>query len=183
MPEAEVAVGRLNGIFNDRFEKIPSSYHEAMVGFSLDNIELWPFKAQADRDRLREGWRKASSAEAKTAAGSSPLYVEGATTIDTAQAKGLHDRGVPFVSALFSHIWKAGHIPGSFNLPFSPSFAERLANVVSKDEEVVIYDLRLPAIHSAEASGQAVSWGFTKVYYFHDGLPGWEAAGYPVEVP
>ena len=33
---------------------------------------------------------------------------------------------------------------------------------------------------SSKACAKAVGWGFEKVYYLREGLPGWKAAGYPV---
>jgi len=82
--------------------------------------------------------------------------------------------------------WKAGHIRGAVQLELYKVFSEaRLSEVVAKDKEVVIYSLGPLAIwpHSARACATAVSWGFKKVYYFREGFPGWNAAGYPVEVP
>jgi rhodanese-related sulfurtransferase len=37
-------------------------------------------------------------------------------------------------------------------------------------------------LRSSKACVKAVGWGFEKVYYLREGLPGWKAAGYPVAV-
>ena len=55
--------------------------------------------------------------------------------------------------------------------------------VVSKEEEVVIYACGAGCGVTARAVATAVSMGFKKVYFFRDGFPGWKAAGHPVEVP
>ncbi len=36
-------------------------------------------------------------------------------------------------------------------------------------------------MRSSNASEQAVAWNFERVYYFRDGIPAWQEAGYPVE--
>ena len=57
---------------------------------------------------------------------------------------------------------------------------QRLAEFTKgKDEEVVIYCHGPSCGHSSIACANAVSWGYTKVYYFRDGFPGWKAAGHP----
>ena len=58
----------------------------------------------------------------------------------------------------------------------------RLAEIVSKDQEIVAYTSVSNNRRGAEAVARAVTWGFEKVYYFRDGLDGWEAAGYPVDM-
>jgi 3-mercaptopyruvate sulfurtransferase SseA len=57
-----------------------------------------------------------------------------------------------------------------------------LAEVVGKDEAVVIYAAGIGSSQSGRASARAAIWGFKKVSYFRDRFPGWKAAGHPVEV-
>ncbi len=115
------------------------------------------------------------------ASGTSPTEIEGATTIDTAQAKTLFDRAVPFVDVREDSDWKAGHIPDAVNLELYNVFSEAtLTEVAGKDEEVVIYCHGPSCGLSASACASAVSWGFKKVYYFRDGFPGWKTAGHPI---
>ena len=112
----------------------------------------------------------------------SPTDVECVTTVDVATAKTLFDRGVPFVDVRNDRYYGAGHISGAAHLRVSTAFSKSaLADVASKNQEVVIYcdGPRCPA--SSEACEMAVSWGWQKVYYFRDGYPGWKTAGYPTE--
>ncbi len=111
----------------------------------------------------------------------SPTEVEGATTVDVATAKALFDRDVPFVDVRNDRYYGAGHISGAVHLRLATAaFSESaLAEVASKDQEVVIYCDGPWCSVSSEACEMAVSWGWKKVYYFRDGYPGWKAAGYP----
>jgi rhodanese-related sulfurtransferase len=156
--------------------------------YTLEDADLWPFKERADRERLREGLRKAGlPPAAAVAAGSaevSPFEIPGATTIDAATAKALRDRGVPFVDVRGDASWDLGHIPGAVHLELKKVFSEaRLSGIVTKDQEVVILCGGPKCLRSSKACAKAVSWGFEKVYYFRDGVPGWKAAGYPEALP
>jgi rhodanese-related sulfurtransferase len=153
--------------------------------YTLEDVDLWPFKERADRERLREGLRKAGLPKAAPGSAEvSPTEVEGAVTVSPAMAKALLDRGVPFVDVRPDARWNQGHIPGAVNLELKKVFSEaRLSAIVAKDQEVVIYCLGPKCLRSSMACVKAVSWGFGKVYYFRDGLPGWRAAGYPVALP
>ena len=117
---------------------------------------------------------------ASAAQADSPTEVEGATTVDVATAKALLDRGVPFLDVRSNNRYEAGHIPGAANRSTALTESE-LAEVAGKDQEVVIY-CGGPSCHrSSGVCRRAVSWGWKKVYYFRDGYPGWEAAGYSSE--
>jgi len=144
------------------------------------------FKWFGDYIPLRDGLREASvkpeiNWSSLISSGTSGFEIKGAKTIDIKTAKTLLERGTPFVDVTFK--WIQGHIPGSRYLDmFYYEFNEvRLAEVVRKDQEVVIYTSVSNNRRGAEAVARAVTWGFKKVYYFRDGLDGWKAAGYPVE--
>ena len=110
----------------------------------------------------------------------SPTEVEGATTVDVVTAKALFDRGVPFLDVRSSNSYDAGHISGAANLSTALTESE-LAEVAGKDQEVVIYCGGYNCHRSSGVCKRAVSWGWKKVFYFRDGYPGWEAAGYTSE--
>ncbi len=111
-----------------------------------------------------------------------PLTVDGASTVTVAQAKDLFDQGAIFIDPRGDADWDAGRIPGSIHLALKGGLtADSLAEVAGKDEPVVFYCNGVKCGVSSKACIKAVSWGFTKVYYFREGFPGWEAAGYPVE--
>ena len=112
----------------------------------------------------------------------SPVKVAGATTVSTEEAKKLFDAGVTFVDVRKDSDWEAGRIPGAYHIEMKNVFSEtELGNVVSKDQEVVIYCNGESCMRSSQASEKAVSWGFAKVYYYRDGFPAWDADGNPVE--
>jgi tetratricopeptide (TPR) repeat protein len=139
-----------------------------------------------ERKSLREGLGQAGVAAGtewmalvKTAP--TGFEVEGAATIDAEAAKALHARDVNFVDLRRRAWWSRGRIPGAHNLYALDDFDEaRLLEIVSKDEEVVIYGVGEER-QMATAAAKAVAWGFQKVYYLDDGFDGWKNAGYPVE--
>jgi tetratricopeptide (TPR) repeat protein len=118
--------------------------------YTLQYLKGWDFKEQTDRDRMREGLRKAgvppgpdpvADAENLISRTKEGLWeVEGATTADVAIAKALFDRGVPFVDVRSEPNWKKGHIPGAVNLDSLQVFTEvELSKIVRKDQDVVIH--------------------------------------------
>jgi rhodanese-related sulfurtransferase len=56
-----------------------------------------------------------------------------------------------------------------------------MASEFKKDEPIVIYCNGASCMRSSKATAKAVSWGYTKVYYYRDGFPAWKAASLPVE--
>jgi rhodanese-related sulfurtransferase len=112
----------------------------------------------------------------------SPETVPGVTTIDTAQAKTLFDRGVVFIDVRNDADWAAGRIPGAVHLELEKVFTEAsLGGVVRHDQDVVIYCNGTKCPRSSQAAAAAVNWGFSRVYYYRLGFPDWQAADYPVE--
>lgn len=113
----------------------------------------------------------------------SPMTVAGATTVTTEEAKALFDNEALFVDVRKDSDWDAGRIPGAVHLDNKKGvFTEAsLSAEIGKDEKVVIYCNGEQCPRSAKGSKQAVDWGFTKVYYYRDGMPAWKSAGYPVE--
>jgi rhodanese-related sulfurtransferase len=112
----------------------------------------------------------------------SPTEINGATTVDAATAKQLFDRGVVFVDVRKNSDWEAGRVPGAVHLELKKVLSEdKLVKVASKATEIVMYCNGAKCMRSSKAAAKAVSWGFAKVYYFRDGFPAWEAAGYAVE--
>jgi len=108
--------------------------------------------------------------------------VEGATKIDAAKAKALHDQGVVFVDVRDAPSFNVGHIPAAINLSVTNELSkETLSRLVGRDDEVVFSCVGKYCPYSAYASAKAVLWGYTHVYYFGGGFPAWKDAGYPVE--
>jgi rhodanese-related sulfurtransferase len=112
----------------------------------------------------------------------SPETVPGATTIDTAQAKTLFDRGAIFIDVRNHADWEAGRIPGAIHLELDKVFTEASLSAVARpDQEVVMYCNGTKCPRSSQATASALSWRFTRVYYYRLGFPDWRGAGYPVE--
>ena len=115
-------------------------------------------------------------------AGEAPMRVDGATTVDAAAAKALFDEGALFVDPRRESEFEAGRIPDAVSIELKKKFNEEsLAAEAKKDEAMVFYCNGPKCPRSAKAASKAVSWGYSKVYYFRDGFPAWKAAGYPVE--
>ena len=116
---------------------------------TLQGLISWKFKEQKDRERWREGLRRAGMPPGRepVAAAEKLIYqtgegpeVKGATTVDVAAAKALFDRGVPFVDVRDDSYWADGHIPGAVQLHPSRAFSQiELSRIVRKDDEVVLY--------------------------------------------
>jgi len=116
------------------------------------------------------------------AAKNSPMEIPGAKTIDAVMAKQLFDLKVPFIDVRKNSDFEAGRVPGARHLELKKVFNEKaLGKVVGKGDEVVIYCNGSSCMRSSKACAKAVEWGYTKVYYFRDGMPAWQSAGYPVE--
>jgi len=112
----------------------------------------------------------------------SPEGIDGATTVDAAQAKALFDKGVAFVDVRSNKDWDAGRIPGAAHVELKKVYNEdTLGKVVGKDAEVCIYCNGPKCMRSSKAAAKAVAWGYKKVYYFREGFPAWQGAGFPVE--
>ena len=129
-----------------------------------------------------EGLRNAGLPEGNiTVPRQKPDHVDGATTIDADEAKKLHDRGVTFVDVR-DEVWaNRFRIPGAAHLEAFNVFSEaNLLKLAGKNDEVVVYCSR-DCKRDAGAVAAAVSWGFTRVYYFRDGGAAWHEAGYAME--
>jgi len=112
----------------------------------------------------------------------SPTSVKGATTVDTAKAKVLFDKGVLFLDVRKDKDWDAGRVPDAIHIELKKKLSdESMSKEIKKDEEVVIYCNGEKCMRSSVASAKAVGWGFSKVYYYRDGFPAWKAAGHPSE--
>ncbi len=108
----------------------------------------------------------------------------GATKIDAATAKALSDRGVVIVDVRDAGSFGREHIPGAAHLDLNIGLSEEsLSQLIGKDDEVVFHCMGKHCPYSAYASAKALTWDFTRVYYFAGGLPAWKDAGYPTKLP
>jgi rhodanese-related sulfurtransferase len=150
------------------------------------------FRWYGDRDKLKRGL----SAAGVTTGGEwfklitysvvgKPNVVEGVTSINTTEAKELHDSGAVFVDTQAT--WFTGHIPGAHFLEWWGEgwlFNEAaLRRIAGPESEIVIYSLGKKSKSTSQAAALAVSRGFKNIYLYSGGLDDWKAAGYPVELP
>ncbi len=112
----------------------------------------------------------------------SPEQIPGATTVNVEQAKRLFVQGVKFIDVRSDSDWDAGRIPLAYHLELKKEFTrEALSNLVAQDEPVVLYCNSVKCHRSAKAAKKAVSWGYSRVYYFRLGFPHWKKAMNPIE--
>lgn len=113
-----------------------------------------------------------------------PDAVNGAKTVDLAQAKSLFDDGAVFIDVRDAQSWSLGHIQGSVNLDFNASeFAVLyISKELDRKTPIVFYTSSPLNVSSAMASYFASNWGYRNVYYFREGFYSWMAADLPVEL-
>ncbi len=112
----------------------------------------------------------------------SPEHVNGATTVNTQEAKQLFDQGVIFLDVRSNRDWEAGRIPGSKHLELKKVYnQESLSSIASTSDKLVIYCNSKGCMRSSKACKKAVEWGYKNVYYYRLGYPNWQSHGYAVE--
>jgi TolB-like protein/class 3 adenylate cyclase/rhodanese-related sulfurtransferase/Tfp pilus assembly protein PilF len=181
--EAMSVIATFNNMYHD-----PADKQRPMTLVDLTELH----KSEAGLKRLREGLRKTGMPEGVAGKPANLKFmdlvtvsagtfdVEGAIAIDAAEAKTMHDRGIAFIDSRGKGHYESGHIPGATHLLFHQVW-DSLVETVSKDAEVVFY-CGGPDCHlAAHSSAQAITLGYTRVYYFAGGFSAWENAGYPVE--
>jgi len=117
-------------------------------------------------------------------AATSPMTVAGATTVNAAEAKQLWEGGAVFLDSRKTTDWEAGHIPEAVHLDRkNPAIynSDSLNDLAEKDEAIVSYCNGERCLRSSKTAEDLVKLGFQKVYYFRDGFPAWNDAGYPIE--
>lgn len=111
-----------------------------------------------------------------------PLNVGGAVTVDARKAKTLFDKGVVFVDVRKDKDYATGRIPDAVHIELKKVYnQENLGKHVKPRDLVVFYCDGQNCLRSFRAAERAVTWGYSRVHYFRDGLPAWKSAGYPVE--
>ena len=125
-------------------------------------------------------WCIAQSARADDA----PLAIKGAITIgaDDVIALVQTSPNLTMVDNRAVADYEAGHIEGAVHLVDSDITGETvLARIVkSKDAPVLFYCNGVKCGRAANATAKAVSWGYTKVYYYALGMAQWKERGLPL---
>jgi len=106
--------------------------------------------------------------------------------ITLAQAKALYDQGVIFVDSRSPQQFAEKQIEGALNLPLE--FLEGGArpdalNIIDPGAKVVIYCSGGDCHASHDVAIRLNALGYNSCYVLKDGIPAWEAAGYPMTVP
>jgi len=108
----------------------------------------------------------------------SPEAVNGTETIDLEQAKKMHAQGVIFIDVRSPRQYARRHISGALNLFLNDSFTEdNLLKVAKKESPLVLYCNGINCSLSYKAAERAVSWGFTNIKYFREGIRAWSMDG------
>jgi len=104
--------------------------------------------------------------------------------IDADQLKAWIDQGktMLMIDSRVAPEFEASHIPGAINIPapHMDHYRDRLPQ--DSAYPLVFYCNGWPECKkSHEGASKAIQWGYSQVYWFRDGIPAWQAHGYPVE--
>ena len=110
-----------------------------------------------------------------------PMNVKGATTIDSRLAYDMYNKKVKFLDVRPIKFVKFGKIKGALHLYVDNFKKELLEQIVKKDEPLVIYCNGRGCPLSSEAIVKLVSYGYTNLYYYRDGIPAWKYYKLPIQ--
>ena len=112
-----------------------------------------------------------------------PEHINGVVTINTHQAKRLHDIGALFIDVRPVQQWQFGHIDGSQHLDLRGNFRQLLMpGILDKETPIVIYGNSTYHMRGAIGSYLAALWGYERVFFLRDGYYSWLALDYPVSL-
>lgn len=110
-----------------------------------------------------------------------PGVIDGVVTIDTHQAKRLHDAGALFIDVRPYLQWQLGHVAGSHSLDLRSGFRQLMVpGILEKTTPIVIYGNSTYHMRGAIGSYMAAIWGYERVFFLRNGYYGWLALDYPV---
>jgi rhodanese-related sulfurtransferase len=113
-----------------------------------------------------------------------PLSVPGAATVNTAEAKKLWDSGAVFIDSRKKEDWEDGHIAKAIHLDRGDRenyTREKVSKMFKKDQALVTYCYGKVCTRSSQMAADLVSVGYTNVYFYREGFPGWSFGGHPIE--
>ena len=111
-----------------------------------------------------------------------PETIEGAYTIDAAEAQSLLGDAILFVDVRNMKDYQAGHIPGAVHLELKKALSKKeLLSKANIKDAIVFYCNDDDSLSSSEATELAIQWGFKQVKYFRGGYSEWKEAGYPTQ--
>ncbi|WP_252176412.1 rhodanese-like domain-containing protein [Endozoicomonas sp. 4G] len=110
-----------------------------------------------------------------------PVHIKNVVTINSQQAKRLHELGALFIDVRPYQQWQWGHIERSNSLDLRAGFRQLFApDTLDKKTPIVIYGNSTYHMRGAVASYLAALWGYKRVFFFRDGYFSWLALDYPV---
>lgn len=121
-----------------------------------------------------------------------PMSIPGGTYVDAAKAKALYDKGALFVDARVAGEYADKHIKGAVSVVYKETH-KKVSTVDPKDsfdlkklpadkgKVMVFYCNGSPCWRGYKAAAAAIGAGYKGVHWLRDGLPAWEAKGYPTE--
>lgn len=126
------------------------------------------------------------------AAEETPMSIPGGNYVDATKAKSLLDSGAVFVDARVAAEYADKHIKGAINVTYKETHpkvakldaADRfdLSKLpADKSKATVFYCNGSPCWRGYKAADAAIKAGHKNVNWFRDGMPAWEAKGYPTE--
>jgi len=119
--------------------------------------------------------------------GAAPLradHLSSVKVINVDQVKAWVDQGkkMLLIDSRIQSEYTESHIPTAVNIP--TALMERNRDKLPRDRKhvLVFYCNGWPECKkSHDACSKAVQWGYDNVFWLRDGLPAWQAKGYPVE--
>jgi rhodanese-related sulfurtransferase len=103
--------------------------------------------------------------------------------ITVEDAKALFDNQAFFIDARKLEAYQEGHVKGSYRMAeadFQFGNPPMLA-AIPRDATLVVYCSGGHCDESEQVAKLINGSGYQKVYVMHDGIPGWQAMGYPSE--
>lgn len=106
----------------------------------------------------------------------------GHITLDDGK-KAFDNQSAAFVDARKAELYEAAHIPRAFKIELHDFSAgdPQVLMMIPRDSNVIVYCSGGNCDESVKVAEMLNGSGYKNVYVLHDGLPGWQAMGWPTE--